>query len=169
MVGFPVLQTNLFLWSSPFWFHFSLSSSSELKRVVSICHVKNSGAYLERKTAGVHSVRIQNKYLNGYEWGYQVIYPFPSLSFSSKNSCLNCADRVEVLKLFSMKVGLSGENLRIFTEYRSGKVQWSRFHDAHHRPIWYKVRKLSLLPVNMSPIGSKSTLQRYLFCHHLTF
>ncbi|MBA0702571.1 hypothetical protein Goari_027216 [Gossypium aridum] len=33
----------------------------------------NSGAYLERKTAGILSVRIQNRYLNNYQWGYQKI------------------------------------------------------------------------------------------------
>ncbi|XVF39292.1 hypothetical protein PTKIN_Ptkin01aG0023000 [Pterospermum kingtungense] len=68
----------------------------------------NSGAYLERKTAGIYSARIQSKYLNNYPWGYQV--------------------------------GLSGENLRIFTEYRSDKVQWSRFQGTHHRLTWYKTQ-----------------------------
>ncbi|KAG4140914.1 hypothetical protein ERO13_D06G046900v2 [Gossypium hirsutum] len=37
----------------------------------------NSGAYLERKTAGIRSVRIQNRYLNNYQWGYQTVFDAP--------------------------------------------------------------------------------------------
>ncbi|KAK3230599.1 hypothetical protein Dsin_002480 [Dipteronia sinensis] len=32
----------------------------------------DSGAYLERRVAGIHRVRIQNKYFINYNWGYQV-------------------------------------------------------------------------------------------------
>lgn len=37
------------------------------------CNVKDSGAYLEHKTAGIQSVTIQNEDLNNYQWGYQVM------------------------------------------------------------------------------------------------
>ncbi|KAK2659455.1 hypothetical protein Ddye_005988 [Dipteronia dyeriana] len=32
----------------------------------------DSGAHLERRVAGIHRVRIQNKYFTNYNWGYQV-------------------------------------------------------------------------------------------------
>ncbi|XP_044480377.1 beta-galactosidase 16-like isoform X2 [Mangifera indica] len=36
------------------------------------CYLKDSGAYLERRVAGLRSVRVQDKYFTNYNWGYQV-------------------------------------------------------------------------------------------------
>lgn len=37
------------------------------------CYLKDSGAYLERRVAGLRSVRVQDKYFTNYNWGYQVL------------------------------------------------------------------------------------------------
>lgn len=37
-------------------------------------NVKDSGAYLERRDYGLHSVKIDGKDFNTYAWGYQVIF-----------------------------------------------------------------------------------------------
>ncbi|TYH65480.1 hypothetical protein ES332_D06G059000v1 [Gossypium tomentosum] len=58
--------------------NFALENPIELKNGTNhITLLSNSGAYLERKTAGIRSVRIQNRYLNNYQWGYQTVFDAP--------------------------------------------------------------------------------------------
>ncbi|KAE8100698.1 hypothetical protein FH972_018566 [Carpinus fangiana] len=71
----------------------------------------DSGAFLERRVAGLRRVRIQDKEdfknFTNYPWGYQV--------------------------------GLLGENLQIYTEIGSSKVQWSKLGSSGNQPLtWYK-------------------------------
>ncbi|EXB60111.1 Beta-galactosidase 16 [Morus notabilis] len=70
----------------------------------------NSGAYLERKVAGLRSVRIEGKDFSRYLWGYQV--------------------------------GLSGEQLQIYSDLGSRKVEWNKFGSSDNQPqplTWYKI------------------------------
>lgn len=36
-------------------------------------YLKNSGAFLERRVAGLRKVNVQGRDLTSYAWGYQVI------------------------------------------------------------------------------------------------
>ncbi|KAJ4700717.1 Beta-galactosidase [Melia azedarach] len=71
----------------------------------------DSGAYLERRVAGLRSVRIEGereiKDFSNHSWGYQV--------------------------------GLLGEKLQIYTDLGSRIVPWSRYGSSTHQPLtWYK-------------------------------
>ena len=40
----------------------------------------------------------------------------------------------------SLKVGLLGERLQIYTDHGSSKIQWSRYGSSRHQRLtWYKV------------------------------
>ncbi|GMN45552.1 hypothetical protein TIFTF001_014749 [Ficus carica] len=70
----------------------------------------NSGAYLERRVAGLRSVRVDGRDCSNDSWGYQV--------------------------------GLSGEQLQIYSDVGSRKVQWSKFGSSANPPqplTWYKI------------------------------
>ncbi|KAM7518834.1 hypothetical protein LguiB_017796 [Lonicera macranthoides] len=89
----------------------------------------DSGAFLERKIAGVRSVKIQTNQqiedFTNYTWGYQV--------------------------------GLWGEKLQIYTDEGSGNVQWNSFESS--QPLsWYKTvfdapEGNEPLALNLSPMG----------------
>ncbi|XP_059453357.1 beta-galactosidase 16-like [Corylus avellana] len=71
----------------------------------------DSGAFLERRFAGLRRVSIQDKEdfknFTNYEWGYQV--------------------------------GLLGENLQIYTEIGSSNFRWSKLGSSNNQPLtWYK-------------------------------
>ncbi|XP_019051572.1 PREDICTED: beta-galactosidase 16 isoform X2 [Nelumbo nucifera] len=72
----------------------------------------DSGAYLERRVAGLRRVRIQGtgKWLQDfskYQWGYQV--------------------------------GLSGEKLKTYGDQGLAKIQWNNLTISHQQPLtWYK-------------------------------
>ncbi|CAK9169228.1 unnamed protein product [Ilex paraguariensis] len=70
----------------------------------------DSGAFLERRSAGPNTVSLQQKQeskdLTNYTWGYQV--------------------------------GLLGERLKIYKNEGLSKVQWSRFNSSSQPLTWYK-------------------------------
>ncbi|KAH0777747.1 hypothetical protein KY290_009158 [Solanum tuberosum] len=71
----------------------------------------NSGAFLERRSLGVHSVMIQNgnrglKNFTDFSWGYQV--------------------------------GLLGEKLQIYSSERTKSANWSRLDSSKQQLTWYK-------------------------------
>ncbi|KAL2232361.1 beta-galactosidase 16 [Sesamum indicum] len=70
----------------------------------------DSGAFLERRAAGLHTVTIQEnqvvKNLTNYSWGYQV--------------------------------GLLGERLQFHTEEGSSHAQWLNFNSSSQPLTWYK-------------------------------
>ncbi|KAK6939901.1 D-galactoside/L-rhamnose binding SUEL lectin domain, partial [Dillenia turbinata] len=72
----------------------------------------DSGAYLERRVAGLRRVMIQGKTaaddLTKNQWGYQV--------------------------------GMLGEKLRIYTEEGTDNVHWSRLSATKHPITWYKTQ-----------------------------
>ncbi|KAF9670589.1 hypothetical protein SADUNF_Sadunf13G0084600 [Salix dunnii] len=72
----------------------------------------NSGAFLERRAAGLRTVMIRDKQENydftNYSWGYQI--------------------------------GLQGETLQIYTEQGSSQVQWKKFSNAANPLTWYKAQ-----------------------------
>ncbi|XP_057975220.1 beta-galactosidase 16-like [Malania oleifera] len=84
----------------------------------------DSGPYLERKTAGIHKVEIQERTgsqdFENYTWGYQV--------------------------------GLLGEKLQIYTDRGLIKVQWSTFGNSNGQPLtWYKA--LFNAPIGDGPVA----------------
>ncbi|KAF3447014.1 hypothetical protein FNV43_RR12194 [Rhamnella rubrinervis] len=94
---------------------FSLESSVTLKNGVNdisllsvMVGLPDGGAYMERRFAGLHRVKIQDKYFTRYPWGY--------------------------------KVGLLGENLKIYSVLGSNKVHWKSFGSSDQRLIWYKTQ-----------------------------
>ncbi|KAL0326147.1 UNVERIFIED_CONTAM: Beta-galactosidase 16 [Sesamum radiatum] len=70
----------------------------------------DSGAFMERRAAGLHTVTIQEnqvvKNLTNYSWGYQV--------------------------------GLLGERLQFYTEEGSSIAQWLNFNSSSQPLTWYK-------------------------------
>lgn len=105
-------------------------------------YVKDNGAYLERRDYGLHSVKIDGKDFSTYAWGYQVILRIWCMFLSYvKFNCLLLTLQNSLLKFTSyfMKVGLSGENLQIYTD--TSKVQWHRLSSTKHPMTWYKVRR----------------------------
>ncbi|XP_021600928.1 beta-galactosidase 16 isoform X1 [Manihot esculenta] len=70
----------------------------------------DSGAYMERKAAGLRRVMIEdnqgNKTFTNYSWGYQV--------------------------------GLLGEKLQLYTEQGSSQIQWGNFSSPQNPLTWYK-------------------------------
>ncbi|XP_015576407.2 beta-galactosidase 16 [Ricinus communis] len=84
----------------------------------------DSGAYMERRAAGLRKVKIQekegNKEFTNYSWGYQV--------------------------------GLLGEKLQIFTDQGSSQVQWANFSKNALNPLtWYKT--LFDAPLEDAPVA----------------
>ncbi|XP_050227152.1 beta-galactosidase 16-like [Mercurialis annua] len=84
----------------------------------------DSGAYMEKKVAGLRKVMIEekqgNKDFTNYSWGYQV--------------------------------GLIGEKLQIFSEQGSTQIQWANLSNNSHSPlIWYKT--LFDGPVGDAPVA----------------
>ncbi|KAK4391053.1 Beta-galactosidase 16 [Sesamum angolense] len=72
----------------------------------------DSGAFMERRAAGLHTVTIQEnevvKNLTNYSWGYQA--------------------------------GLLGERLQFYTEEGSSHAQWLNFNSSSQQLTWYKVK-----------------------------
>ncbi|KDP31634.1 hypothetical protein JCGZ_14859 [Jatropha curcas] len=71
----------------------------------------DSGAHMERRSAGLSRVIIQdkqgnNKDFTNHSWGYQI--------------------------------GLLGEKLQIYTDKGSTQVQWQKFSNPWNSPTWYK-------------------------------
>ncbi|EOY16361.1 Beta-galactosidase isoform 1 [Theobroma cacao] len=84
----------------------------------------DSGAYLERRVAGVSRVIIKGEHeikdFTSYSWGYQV--------------------------------GLLGEKLQVYTDFGSSKIQWNTYGSSTHRTLtWYKT--LFDAPVGKDPVA----------------
>ncbi|XP_039003307.1 beta-galactosidase 6-like [Hibiscus syriacus] len=74
--------------------------------------LRDSGAYLERRAAGLRRVKIhdiqKSSDLTNYRWGYQI--------------------------------GLIGEKLQIYTDQSPSKVQWTTLSSSRNPLTWYKTR-----------------------------
>ncbi|KAJ6360627.1 hypothetical protein OIU77_004609 [Salix suchowensis] len=91
----------------------SLSKGINYVSILSVMvGMPNSGAFLERRAAGLRTVKIRDKLdnydLTNYSWGYQI--------------------------------GLQGETLQIYIEQRSSQVQWKKFSNAGNPLTWYKTQ-----------------------------
>ncbi|KAL2503608.1 Beta-galactosidase 16 [Abeliophyllum distichum] len=86
------------------------SGGNNISLLSAMVGLPDSGAYLERRAAGLQTVSIQENQefhnLTNYSWGYQV--------------------------------GLLGERLQIYTEEGSSDVQWSRLDPSRQPLTWYK-------------------------------
>ncbi|KAK6939902.1 D-galactoside/L-rhamnose binding SUEL lectin domain [Dillenia turbinata] len=109
----------------------------------------DSGAYLERKVAGLQRVMIQGKTaaddLTKDQWGYQTL-TLPH-TFATAFFPYHPASDVLVPLIFKLtsvnnlaKVGMLGERLRIYTEEGTDNVHWSRLSATRHPITWYKTQ-----------------------------
>jgi len=106
---------------------------------------KDSGAFLERRFAGLTTVEIQCSEgsfdLTNSTWGYQVLSSFFHLSFHNNRPF--CSKVYEDMcwvgfVCYMLKVGLLGEKLQIYEP--SSNVQWSPLgNTSNQNLIWYKV------------------------------
>ncbi|TYI21688.1 hypothetical protein ES332_A06G055300v1 [Gossypium tomentosum] len=83
----------------------------------------DSGAYLERRVAGINTVKVKGEHeikdFTRYSWGYQV--------------------------------GLLGEKLQVYTDSGSNKVKWNTYGSStHQRLTWY--RTLFDAPAGKDPV-----------------
>ncbi|XVE95524.1 hypothetical protein REPUB_Repub02eG0104900 [Reevesia pubescens] len=125
----------------------------------------NSGAYLERKTAGIKSVRIQNKYFNNYLWGYQVGLSGESLRIFTEHG----SDKVQWSRFqdthnrltwyktvfdaptgndpLALNLGSMGKG-EVWVNGQSIGRYWVSLHTPKHRPsqTWYNVPRSFLKP-----------------------
>ncbi|KAK8973773.1 hypothetical protein V6N11_064509 [Hibiscus sabdariffa] len=84
----------------------------------------DSGAYLERRVAGINTVRVQGEHeikdFTSYSWGYQV--------------------------------GLLGEILQVYTDSGSSKVKWNTYGSSNHQRLtWY--RTMFDAPAGKEPVA----------------
>ncbi|KAE8695462.1 Beta-galactosidase 16 [Hibiscus syriacus] len=123
----------------------------------------DSGAYLESKTAGIRSVRIQNKYLNNYQWGYQIGLLGERLRiFSTEHKVQWSPYQAKGHRLIWYKAWFdapSGDEPLALNLWSMGKGEvwvngesigryWVSIHTPEHRPsqTWYHVPRSFLKP-----------------------
>ncbi|GMI87297.1 beta-galactosidase 16 [Hibiscus trionum] len=150
--------------------NFVLENTVELKKGTNnitllsvMIGLPDSGAYLESKTAGIRSVRIQDKYLNNYRWGYQIgLLGEKSKIFSSEHEVQWSPFRGRPHRLtwyktwfdapsgndpLALNLGSMGKG-EVWVNGESIGRYWVSIHTPKHRPsqTWYHVPRSFLKP-----------------------
>jgi hypothetical protein len=73
-VGLPVIVSIVCLvYNTKILIKNHTNKIMDLNEMYIYFYMKNSGAYLERRVAGLRKVKVQGRDFTNYSWGYQVI------------------------------------------------------------------------------------------------